>query len=498
MLCRLEKWINRNFLSLFCLVLALGLIQSCIAFAQPLDYSTGGNLKRRQYQTYSNLTLFVDGTNGSDMNACTSATTGACASFTAAIAKVPHSVRHTVTINVAAGTYTPAMQVVGLTIARASEDLAGAAAINITGTQIPPTLTTGATTGTLTSASAPSGATLGVFTDSGQTWTVNELRGQFFKPTSGAQSGNFFVIQSNTATTVTLATAANVSAIVSGITYAITTPGAVFTGGTRFQALNGGGTITFTDIAFVPSVASNNALTLFQNMTAFTFTRIRSITGTVGVLSVSTPPMTLSDLRFNSSYLSSATVGGCTIQTVGVSTLFINGGEVRNSGASGAALCIFGNLRGASFFIGHFEAPGPDGVIFLNTTGGYGGEVRTATALCTAAGGFGLQAHQPRTNNLGNSGLFGITTFGIKSCDTGISILSPMEVVATGVTIDTAVTGLEVNGGGVYNFRAGGSPTFTTVTNQLSLDDSLFTYGFFSGLSSPVMTGPFGSRFISQ
>src|SRR5262249_38054439 len=59
-------------------------------------------------------------------------------------------------------------------------------------------------TGTATGGSAGSGSTFGTLTDSGQAWTTNNLRGRFVSITGGTGNGQFFVIDSNTATQLTI------------------------------------------------------------------------------------------------------------------------------------------------------------------------------------------------------------------------------------------------------------------------------------------------------
>lgn len=61
-------------------------------FAQP-TITRGGGLKKRAYQTYGAMTLYVD-PSGSDSNAYTSSGTDACATLHGAMGKVPRFVRH--------------------------------------------------------------------------------------------------------------------------------------------------------------------------------------------------------------------------------------------------------------------------------------------------------------------------------------------------------------------------------------------------------------------
>lgn len=77
--------------------------------------------------------------------------------------------------------------------------------IRIQGTMVAPTLTTGTASGTATGAATTDGAR--VFTDSGQNWTIDELKGKFLEISSSK-----IPIVSNTATTITTSTSSGIAA----------------------------------------------------------------------------------------------------------------------------------------------------------------------------------------------------------------------------------------------------------------------------------------------
>lgn len=77
--------------------------------------------------------------------------------------------------------------------------------IRIQGTMVAPTLTTGTASGTATGAATTDGAR--VFTDSGQNWTIDELKGKFLEISSSK-----IPIVSNTATTITTSTSLGIAA----------------------------------------------------------------------------------------------------------------------------------------------------------------------------------------------------------------------------------------------------------------------------------------------
>lgn len=149
-----------------------------------------------------------------------------------------------------------------------------------------------------------------------------------------------------------------------------------------------------------------------------------------------------------------------------------------------------------TFFAGHVEASGSDGcVLFQNNFGG--SYFSQLTTYCLSAGGYGILAHPPRTQAFGAIALLGYGSLGVKNCDWGISISSPMTLEMGTTTIDTATTGLEVLNGGTINLRTG-TPTFTSVTNELAVDGTNYTLSYFNTLSPARIMGPFNSRIINQ
>lgn len=236
----------------------------------------GNWLTRPEYQTQATRTFYVDPT-GNNANACTASGTAACATLSGAFAKLPPRIVHAQTINVAAGTYTenPSFN-----------DIDVNAAITVTGPAlINATPATGTASGTLTA------VTLGavtILTDSTQSWTVNDLIGQFVTISSVQR-----IIATNTATTMTLASpfAANPSI---GNSYAIQTPAAIITSATsptlamRLTGNSGAGgngpTVGFTGIEFVNSASNGTACSIGmsnQNV-SLTNSKCRTTSGAVG------------------------------------------------------------------------------------------------------------------------------------------------------------------------------------------------------------------------
>lgn len=178
--------------------------------------------------TTAALTFYV-ATTGSDSNDGLTALTP-LATVKAALRKVPRGLRHPVVVSIAAGTYAQGAYISGFY--SDPDDPANGAYLELRGAMAQATVATGSATGTLTGSAAGSPTstpvTHGTATDSGQSWTTDDLRGKFLEITSGTQSGALIPIATNTATVITVAGTWTAPAI--GSTYRIVEPGAIFTG----------------------------------------------------------------------------------------------------------------------------------------------------------------------------------------------------------------------------------------------------------------------------
>ncbi len=193
-------------------------------FAQ--DVARGDALRKRQYETQSTMTLYVDGALGNDASACTSAGAGACASIQAAVNKLPRFIAHNTTIEIAAGTYDP-FEVSDLWVSDGyALTFNGAALMNAT-------LPSGTATGTLTGYTPNTVPTRPVATDTGQSWPATgtsqdilQTRGYFFTITGGTGAGQTRVIAQSSPTAMTLVSTFT-TAPTAGSTYAIQTPSVI-------------------------------------------------------------------------------------------------------------------------------------------------------------------------------------------------------------------------------------------------------------------------------
>ena len=203
------------------LLFTFGLLLSLSALAQPQAGGPIGTARRAgstsgtwNQATTAALNLYVD-TTGADTNACTASGTSACLTIDAACQKVPKTIRHTVIITVGAGTFASG----GCYIQ--DFNIASGGSLTITGTLANFAPATGTATGTTTSRTTGSNNTRSTLTDSGQTWTVNNLRGQLISIDTGTGSGQYGMITSNTATAITIEGQFDVALAASGNTYSI-------------------------------------------------------------------------------------------------------------------------------------------------------------------------------------------------------------------------------------------------------------------------------------
>jgi len=135
-------------------------------------------------QTASDLTYYVR-TTGNDNNDGLSADT-ALLTVQAAIDKIPKLIKHIVIIDIGEGNFA-GFYVTAFTLDKA-------ATLTVKGVLGAPTLTSGTTSGTATG-----GSTVQLI-DSGQSWTVNELRGRLV-----LVDGNYRAVRNNDATTINFA-----------------------------------------------------------------------------------------------------------------------------------------------------------------------------------------------------------------------------------------------------------------------------------------------------
>lgn len=302
----------------------------------------------------------------------------------AALKSLPNTIRHPVVIRPAAGSY-DGFDATAFTFDPV--DAAQGAYIQVLGSFTAPTLATGTVTGTSTA------GTTGGLTHTGQTWTVDALRGKLIEITSGPGAGQVRVIASNTADTVTIA-GTWTSPTASG--YAIWDCGTVISTPTNLPALPGSasaaaggllvgnnpfmyassvsGFLYFQRIKFAPSTSTGVRLRGFSN-TFFTECQIQSQTSSAAftadsgaLFSVTNSSLTgatgaaisigsqsngqVSGCRFQNCLIQSAATAGAIASLMGANLIFTRC-EIRGTAASGSA-----QLIGASFYLANVQLVG--------------------------------------------------------------------------------------------------------------------------------------------
>lgn len=441
----------------------------------------------------SGLSFYVDGTNGSDGNGCTSAA-AACATIQAAVNKVPKLLRDLVTVNIAAGSYS-GFYVSGFTMDIGVQQTTGGlyflgALANSTG------LASGTATGTATAGSAGSAATFGTLTDSGQTWTINNLQGKFIVITGGTGSGQVRTIVSNTATAITIA--GTWTAPTGTSTYAV-----------QDSSVNINTLVNIPPTGTAAALANQLLLFVVNNTinyaaTAMTFRNIKftNSSGT-GVRIRDASWMQFLEDQFVQTNVSGVVAGGGTTGPIGTITFSDCAFSNTSSGSSIILSSAMGTIS-RSFFSGGgiglnlVAPPGTFSIDSIQTSGHTGAGVLSLTG----PGAFNLTS-----SNLTGSGI--VVKASIRSKVTnflnntvsggGTPILvtegSSLSFGATSVTC-SANTGNVVQ---VGELTSGASPAFTGSYSQINSAAALGTgcgtvlgvYGPGNSgeISSPVLTG---------
>ncbi len=276
--------------------LAIWLLLCSTAFAAP---------------TSGALTLYVAPA-GSDGNACTGGGSEACATIQGALNKAPHELRDQVTISVAAGSYA-GFYVSGFVSDQGYQQTTGGLLID--GAMGNSSISTGTATGTATSATQGSHVR-GTLTDSGQSWTTDDLQGRYLVTTGGTGSGQTFVISSNTVTAITIlgAWAPTPDATT---TYAIQEPTAVLNSSISSPASTTQGAISNSTTVYISGSNVNYSSTptsVVLRKFRFTATSSNGVTVRAGV------GLTLDQLQF----AAGSATGNRILATTGGSDVKVN------------------------------------------------------------------------------------------------------------------------------------------------------------------------------
>lgn len=447
------------------------------ALAQPA--SPGVGLRRGDLYTTAPVVLYVDPT-GNDSKKCTSPGTEACATLGGARMKLPPHLRHDVTINVAVGTYGNGsfggFQFTGL------GDLSPT--LTIKGTMSLITPATGTNTGTVTGSSNWVSGTGAVVTDSAQAWTTNDLRGRFIRFTSGTLSGNSYPIIGNTATTVSYAVFTGASV---GSAYELVTPGTVFsdTSAHTLEALNGSGTFAVENVEY--QRATGTVLQIRGVDVATSLTSIRTPGTGTGAAVFGPASITRSVLLNNG--------GSTTFTCFPVSTkgrrdgiaCGLSASMAVNSG-SGSAYAYQSGVGGTAGSATYLEA-NVSGLPVYSFGSMISSQNPSVWIVCTTAGaGVGVGGSVPAGSSVpppsaftSNGGLY------VSGCATGVQVVGSSFWTALSPTFNNVTTAVKAERGGRLYML--GTPTFTGVTNEYSIDGTIYTQANISALSPKRVVG---------
>jgi len=399
--------------------------------------------------------------------------------------------KHRVTIQVGQGNFA-GFALYNINTAYATNTTNGSYFV-VKGTFKTPTLTTGSATGTATAGSAGSSTagTQGTMTDSGATWTTNELRGMMLEILTGTGSGQIFPILSNTGTVITVA--GPWTAPASGSTYAIRDYGTVINSGIPRPAQYGTaasssdhGLIAFD--VFCPSQTGHSVavanmkfsisrmqLTKCDRLLFENCSFVPSVSGTNITVGVA------SRVLFNKSYFSYVT-------TAPSSMLLMSAG---NEGAS-CTSCIFYTGTTAINMAGNVLAP-----VFTSCT--FFGQTTAAITFSTPqVTGVQIVGCIFNGNSGGGKGInYGQTSAGFGFGTVGLCRTSYFTGWATAIELKEGcwfdldvygtgnTTGLSVSRGA--EVRIGSSATLTGTT-EISIDGSSTTLATMRAASPKVVS----------
>lgn len=452
----------------------------------------GDALKRREYQTYGTVNLFVDPT-GNDSNACTEANAGACATVNGAWNKLPRFLRHNVNINVDAGTYAGGIQLRDVQVGPLAD--AGTVTFNINGAPLVDVVpTTGTATGTLSAIPTVGFATTTL--TSVNTWTVDNLVGRHIVMTSGPANGADRLILANTATTLTV-WPLYITVPASGDSYAIRDVSTIIDGcGSTVAEVRGVGvsSLQLSRLGFSCNATGNSVLLVRNSAVSLNSLRV-----VVGASATST-----GGINATSSFVSLAT-NPSYVEVIGGEVGFVTSGPIPRSHNLNAGVFVYTptgtgrSIAVASYGLSPTLAARRDSpaatvpVITVETTTPPSLGSFTSSSLWVRGGGVSTSACV-LFNGLSNT----ISPSDVGSCLTGYQVGGPSSttpLLAPTTLTFNASTGCN-NVTNCVSVRSGSRAilpnpaNFVSVTNQYVVDGTAYTEALFSSLSPPRIVGP--------
>lgn len=508
-------WARTLWIPLFAIVLFVSTL--ALAQTQAGVVLRGDALKRREYQTYSGAGStgnYVVNTSGASTNSCLGQQ--GCAQLNDVVQRLPKNIRHNIIIDVDAGTYTDLFFMSGFNSIQLDAGFPTATqapSITINGSQnwTNVTPTTGSATGTVTSFTAETGTTATTVCDSAATWTVNDFKGAFLTPTSGALNTVTAKrpIISNTATCVLLAGSPGTYAI--GNTFAIQTPSTILVGtGTRpIMTISNLNVQTVMNDVEIRNTGTNNwanftetNVSSYQQTAGFRCTRCRfyNNTATASQIGIEAADVNFQQTVFDSSrtVLIQTTAGGTMAPNIAFVNSYMRGAvntsQLLSLGASGTINIVgmtFESTAGGSLISAQNSS-----LAFLSIQQASGQLRFICPAASTGVGLYlGGNGTAPSTR-----GPIRFTWSNLSTENCGGFLLSGAHVTAGGTVsnptllVQNATYGVGAAEGAVVNLSTGGSYTFTSVTNELLLDTQAYTYSTLSGAGQ--ISNARGSAFL--
>lgn len=431
-----------------------------------------------QTSTSAPMTLYVEADGGSDQTYCTGTGTSACKTIQGAINKVPRDIRHNVVINIAAGTYNETVRVQNYTLDNATLTISGSTTWN----QFTPDA--GSTTGTVTSYTAASGATAATFTDTGQSWAVDSLKGVYVRITSGANANTFRLITSNTATSVNLIN--NTTSSIAGATYELVLPSTIVSGGSVTEGTFNFRNVTTASVSISPVVLQDVTLTSSTGPALTVNGVFGGSTSSVGfILNRSravTTGSTASAYRIGRSSVQDNTNSGNYFESATGTAISLTNSRLLETGLArggSASLCTVQVDTISQFTTGNLS----------NTVSVYE-QLAAGSVLCV--GGSGI------SSSVSYASLYNSVFRGVAG-STGILVTRGSRVdLVSGFAqrIENVTTGYSATLGGSMTFNST-TPTFSGVTNELSIDGTTYPFSTLTGLPAPqVISNSYGSALI--
>lgn len=471
-----------------------------------------------QTRTTAALNLYLDPA-GNDSFSCTKADAG-CLTPQGVAGKIPKLVRHPVNVYSAAGSY-PGLYMYGYECDPAG--VSDGAYINWAGTLTNFAPATGTATGTFSSGSQGTTITFGTATDSAQSWTSNNLKGQLLEITSGTGAGQTRVIDSNTSTAITivgtwgtapangsgyairthgtvLSTAINSPAIPNvaastPVTLRMESNGSVRNSGASATALSGA-CITFTRMKFAPSTAATGAVRLNgPNQVAFVESSLNGNTSGTGLTTLFGSYVNV-DRSFLSSgtapaLLGSSTNGGSNGVAVGFSLL--------ESGAGVASTVV--TLTNGAWTASHIRSTNSAATSVLVDTnaGSFTTSIGSSKVTC-AAGGSTIGIRLGGAANVGGaSSVTFVQAMAVLSCPTGIQVNGNSSLANNNA--NTVITGTGSQTTALHALLGGrilvpANMTISGYTNDITVDGATASWATLVGSSPivfPASANPYGS-----